>query len=365
MSYWPDTPVYTHVLRQLFTTSASLVVTILSPADGATLTSGEVPVTWTFSPGTQQTYRLLVIDPDGVTTVYDSGAIASATLGATIPEGFLETGVTGYTIRVDITTTTGGVGTGSVEVDTSFAPSVNVEGLTVTMIGDRCEADVYPELPRVALRWDQVVPSGTETFVRYSVWRALSNPATTAGAWERVASITDVATTSYEYTCPPSFAPVWYAVTWTAIDSNGDSLTSIRQSPAPFATLRFDWTFIHDPANPDSFVAFYTFDVVDAPDEEHSFTRAAGRELPTKFIGQGNGRTVSLEGLPDLQRGEMWSRLYALRAAERTGATLCVRVGRARLRIFAGTDNMRRAVSQQQEQTTVDLVETHYSEAVA
>lgn len=365
MSYWPTTPVYSHVLRMLYSTAASLTVTITSPADGAVLTSGEVPVTWTFSPGTQQTYRVVVIDPDGSTVVYDSGAIASSTTSHTIPEGYLQTGETGYTIRVDITTTTGDLGSGSVEVDTSFAPSVNVEGVAVTLIGDRCERSNYPELPRMLVRWTQVIPSGSETFVRYSVWRAFSNPASNPGAWERVGSIDNIATTSFEYAGCPPFAPVWFAVTWTAIDTNGDSLTSVRQSPAPSATIRFDWCFIHDPADLDNFVAFYSFDVTEERTEDQAFGRAAGRDVPTKFIGEADGLELSLDGLPDLQRGQLWARLMTLRAAERAGTVFCVRVGRLGLRFFGNLNSApRRAGSQEQEQTSVDLIETYYSEAV-
>lgn len=350
-------------LLPLFLTSPQIAVTILVPTEGAVLTDAEVAVQWTFSPGTQQTFRVQAIDSLGA-TAYDSGIIASAALTHTIPEGFLDTGQS-YTIRVSITTTAGQSGQGTVDVTTAFPPSVNVVNITVAAVGEDCDTPSggSPGLPGLEIRWDEVVPAVTETFVRYSVWRRAAGE--TDSDWVRVASIADVGDNRLIDYVPTSRIVYEYAVTWTALDA-GDTLVSLKQDPPANGHTDFDFIWLHDWNTPGSQLQFFSLASGVAVEQDQRELALWGRQAPTLFIGEKEFRRVSLSGLPALHRGGVWVDLQTLVAAQRTAATVLVlRIGFSGESMFCQVVRSSKDNRQKQFEPSVELLEVFFEEGVS
>lgn len=349
-------------LLPLFLTAEQIAVTILVPTDGAVLTDAEVAVQWTFSPGTQQTFRVEVIDSLGV-TVYNSGIIASAVMAHTIPEGFLSSGVA-YTIRVTITTTDGQPGLGTVDVTTAFTPATNVVGLVLDILGDKCERPPMGEIevPSIRVSWTEVVPQGAEVFVRYSVWRREAGEADTD--YVRIASITAIATTTFIDRCPIPYATHEYAVTWTALDG-ADTLVSLKQDPPAFAQVQNDFVYITEVGNATNSLVYFSLSSSIGIEQDTRELALWGRQRPTMFVGEQEFRQLSLAGLPALHRGTLWDDLTTLVERQRTaGIVLCVQVGFAGLRFFMNATSTGRDNRQKQFEPRLELVEVHFEEGV-
>lgn len=116
----------------------SLVPTITDPT--GTITEPAFTAEWTlaYDPAggapVQEDYRYRIFEDDGITLVYDSGTIASATqehvMGTWSPENN-----TTYIARVDVTDDLGITGFDTQSFMTSWTPPDTVAGLTVTPFG--------------------------------------------------------------------------------------------------------------------------------------------------------------------------------------------------------------------------------------
>ncbi len=364
MTEWPTSGVaLTHRNLALYLPGVDFDVTIVTPAEAAVLTSAEVDVTWTFSPGVQQTFRVEALDSDSV-VVHDSGIVASATQAYTIPEGFLLTGAA-YVIRVTVTTTDLNTGQGEVNVTTAFAPSVNVEGVVLTPLGDDCNVPANGgfELPGIRIDWTEVVPGVGETFVRYSVWRKDAGQPDTD--YIRIASITAVAITTFTDRCIFTYRTHEYAVTWTALDG-ADTLVSIKQDPPPFSRVENDFIYVALQDDPSTFFVFFSLQSSEEVEQPHREVALWGRQQPTEFIGEQEFSRLRLEGLPDIHRGALWETLTDIVSAQRTaGSVLCVRVGFAGQRFFMNTTRQSRENAQKTYQPRLELIEVFFDESVA
>lgn len=364
MTIWPTSGLtITAYNLAMSLTQAALVVTIVAPASGSSQVTAAVPVSWSFAPGTQATFRVRVYYPGTGALVYDSGVISSSANNHTIPVGSLEGDITGYTLTVDITTTNGNSGSGSVTFNTAWATSVDITGLTVVGEGDKCDLlPNYPVIPRAVLRWDQVVPGVSEVFTRYSVYRRIPSVDTT---WTRIASITDITTTRYYDYTGAAYTTYEYAVTWSG--TNGvNEVESVLQSPPPQVTIEFDWTFIHNVDDPTQWVAYYALEMREPLVMDRTTQRIWGRTLPTMFIGDDQHYEVEITGLPDVHRGQVWDDLITLIDSEREDAiTLCLRIGVGGTSRFCNVQSANKDDGQAQYVPHVTLVETYYTDAVA
>lgn len=359
MGYWPVNAAHVAVLLSLYQTRAPLTVTILSPAVGETVTVDNPTIEWDISSGAQVEYRVRIFEPDGVTQVYDSGAVVSATQSDTVTGGLLSTGVEGYILRVEVLNDAGDIGVSLSTFDTVFQPSVPVTGVRLVELGDKCVATSDPELPGVLIRWDQVVPGVGETFVQYTMLR---RPAGTS-AWTTIKTITDITTTrhiDYNFAARETNE---YAVVWTALDG-ADTLVSLPVDPVPQASVDFDWTFLHDWADPDNWVAYFSLEQGEDIESDRSFDRLWGRQQPTLFVGEAEYATLSLTALPDLYNGDVWDDTRTLFARQRTaGSTIVVRNGIAGTRFFTSFSRLKRDLGQVQYETDTELIETYFDES--
>ncbi len=164
MSQWHTTAPLSIADGAAFFADPLVVVTMVSPTSGSTVTSSQFDVQWSFSPGTQSTFRVRIFsDAGGTILEYDSGEVASPTLLHAVPSGSIASSGS-FWIRVDITTTDLQAGQSPLtDFTTAFAPSVDVSGLTVT--------PVSTDLPHLLSEWTKVVPGGSEVFVNYNLYR--------------------------------------------------------------------------------------------------------------------------------------------------------------------------------------------------
>ena len=364
MSEWPTTGVaLVHRNLALYLPGVDFAVTIVTPAEAAVLTSAAVDVTWTFAPGIQQTFRVEALLAGVV--VYDSGIVNTATQAHTIPEGFLVTG-NAYVIRVTVTTTDLNTGQGEVNVTTAFAPATNVVNVAVEAIGEDCDAPSVgaPELPGLRITWDQVVPAGAEVFVRYSVWRRVAGEADTD--YVRIASITTISELVYTDYVVTSRVVYEYAVTWTALDG-ADTLVSLKQDPPPNGHTDFDFIWLHDWNTPTSHVQYFSLSSGVTIDQDQDEVNIWGRQAPTIFIGEKEFRRISVDGLPALHRGDLWTDLLALVSAQRTaGTVLVLRIGFSdEPAMFCQAVRTSKGNAEKQFEPSTDLVEVHLEEGVS
>jgi hypothetical protein len=111
---------------------------------------------------------------------------------------------------------------------------------------------------------------------------------------------------------------------------------------------------------------FYSLDASQEIVSDRRFQRLWGRQQPTLFIGEDEHSEFTVQGLPDVYRGKMWSTTEALFTLQReTAATICVRMGAQRLRKFCGFSSLSRQLGEVQGEPSISLVETYYSEAVS
>lgn len=344
----------------LFLAESSIPVEITAPACGATLTNAEVTVTWSFSPGTQEAYRLRVYsDAAGTSVIYDSTIISSAALTSSVPFGILSTGQT-YYARVNVYLADGTEGESALcEWTTSFAPSVNVTGLEVDV--DDCDPG-SDTLPAAHLTWTQVVPGGSESFVGYDVKRRIAG----TSAWTRLATISVVSTVTYtDYTIMPGVT-YEYAVTWTAT-SGASTLVSLEQVPSPFAMGLWDHLFIHDVLDPTYFVRYDQWEAQEDVQQQVEYVLLAGRQAPTAQIGERQSRKFSV---PSLTRpfneplGQRWVTLEELVTRQRTnGSIFCARFGIAQVGVFCQMA-ISRSYNHMEYEMDLEIVEVAYVETV-
>lgn len=108
----------------------ALDVTVISPADGATITSPGFTVTWAFGGSeVQQSYRLRLYEDASATIVlYDSDTVPTSSQSHTMPSsGILENNTT-YHLRVTATDTDGVVGQSAIHDITTSWPAPGAPG---------------------------------------------------------------------------------------------------------------------------------------------------------------------------------------------------------------------------------------------
>lgn len=358
MSYWPINAGHLAIQLSLYQTLAPLTVTILAPEAGEIVTVDDPVIEWALASGTQVRRRVRIFDPDGVTTVYDSTTDTTATLQEQVTAGLLETGVEGYILRVEVENDEGLIGVALQVFSTVFQPSVAIEGVRLTELGDKCNVGSVVELPGVEVRWTQVVPAVGEQFQSYRVLRRASGET----AWTTIATITDITQTRHTDYNFRARETNEYTVIWTVLDGT-EVLVSLPVD-TPRATVDFDWTFLHDWADPENWVCFFSFEQSQGVEADRQFDRLWGRQAPTAFIGPAEYETIGIDGLPDVYRGGVWDDTRSLFARQRTdGATIVFRNGIAGTRFFCSFAELDRSLGQRQYEPRTELIETNFDES--
>lgn len=300
-----------------FLTSALLAVTLVTPTEGASVTTAEFPIQWLFAPGTQDSYRVRIFsDSAGTVLVYNSGLVASAVMAHTVPAGSLENSTSHY-LRVDITTTAPQSGQSDlIGFSISYAPSVDVADLTVVAVDSG--------LPHLKLDWSEVVPGGGESFKQYDVRRRKVGDT----AWTRIAVITAIGTVQYLDYVPGAGVAYEYTVQWQALAS-GDTLISDRQDPEPAGTLTFNYAFLHEWTTVSRYAEIPAKQATVRPLQERDYRRARGRREPVVFIAEGRHRAIMLAGVPvAVTDVTLWDTIEELHDRQFTdGTTLVLRLG--------------------------------------
>lgn len=338
-----------------FLTQDTLTVTMVSPTEGATVTDAEISVEWTFAPGTQSTYRVQVWDDAVKTTrMYDSGVISTGGQSHIIPSGSLDNSTT-YYLQVDIVTIDGQAGQSDLtSFITSFAPSVNISGVTVTPVPAGTP-------PHNQIDWTQVTPGAGETFIRYNVYYKKTGTST----WTRVKTIDAIGTIQYLHYEVPSLNSYDYAVTWTATDGAGNTLESIKNAVADSLEFNDGWLQNTDDVTeyvqmPGRAPATFT------PRQLVEMRRARGRLTPTAFISEYEATEISWTIKPQLHSSrDLWDDLKTLFTAQREeAAVLCFRAGHSGDRFFAQITQLSRSDDSGTYSVSISLQQVFFDEAV-
>ncbi len=352
MSQWHTTAPLSIADGAAFFADPLVVVTLVSPTSGSTVTSSQFDVQWSFSPGTQSTYRVRIYsDAGGTILEYDSGQVGSPTLLHAVPSGSIAS-ADDFWIRVDITTTDLQAGQSAlIDFTTAFAPVNNVTGLTVT--------PVSTGLPHLLSEWTEVVPDGAEVFVNYNLYRRKN-----LGAWIRIAKFDAIDTLEYLDYVPEAQQAYDYGITWTAIDG-GDTLESIR-SAVDDTIPAFSSLFVHDWQSPDNFVEIVHQDVNVNEDLQMTPVKVWSRQAPTFHIGDGQAAIISVSARDAWHDNKaMWNDLIALLTRQRTDGAVFVIRHRGE-QYFVQAPSARRSDSRPTLfDERIELLEAHVNEAVA
>lgn len=351
-----------HIHRWL--SSGLLEVTITSPTEAQVVTTAAPTISWTFSPGSQTNRRVRIYADALLTTLqHDSGVLGTSTQSYTVPAGSIFNGQTYYAI-VDITTTTGIPGQSDVRsFSTSFVPSVQVTGLTTQMLGSGCNQVGAPTmLPRVRLRWTQVVPGGGETFVRYEIHRRIGGET----AWTTIAHVAAVATVTYDDATAEPFEVYEYSVVWVATAA-GFTLISNETSPPVQGYIEFDHIWLHDVDEIASSVRLHSFSVREDINQEQEYLRSWGRQREAVHIGSQQSASISIDGSALRAKDPIeWRKLQALLTRQRTSASvLCLRYGIPRMKYYVVLSTLGRSIGQGEQTQSITLREIQHEEAVS
>lgn len=140
-------------------------VTVSSPADGATVTTASLTVSWTAS--AQAKYQVIVYADGTTTTVYDSGLITSTATSHAIPSGYLRNN-TSYDLKVRVQDSTPLDGYSAiVNITVAFTPPTAVANFQATPV----QIGFDPFATAIRLTWDQTSYSAP-TFVNYTITRS-------------------------------------------------------------------------------------------------------------------------------------------------------------------------------------------------
>ena len=266
-----------------------MAVTITAP--GATVTTNNPTVSWTIPGGkTQESYDVTLFAADGVTVLWTSGLVVSATQSTSIPAGHLHNGLI-YVLSVQSFTTDFYLGTQRETVTAAFTPSPTVTGVTATP-----EPDDIP--PSVLVQWTQATVSAGQTYVQTNIERRVLGTT----PWQQIGTLTAITTVSFRDYTAASGVTYEYAVT-TTTNYGGDLLRSAEQSPAPQATLTFLGIWLHILGNPAVYLNY--------PANAGSLNRIQdqvgvptwGRAIPTTHIGKQYWRTWTFTGIPIVYPG--------------------------------------------------------------
>lgn len=347
-----------------FATAKTLNVIITSPANGSTVTDAQFRVTWTLDTlDAQATYRLIVYSNSATldsSIVYDSGTVASSALSAmvTLPGGLPNSGQ--LYIVVEATDTFGLFGrSDKVIIIVSWATSVNVSNVRSDAFGG-CGDPVT--LPAIRIRWNQVTPGTGETFLRYEIWRRDPDVSTT---YTRMAMISAVDTLTWTDTEVESGHVYTYAVLWIASVGVETRVSAYPTAPTVGYVL-FDYTWIHDQADPTKFVRFDAFDATLDVQQNIAFQRTWGSLAPVMRIGDQQSRVVHVTGLPEREGyNQQWDKLLALVTRQRTAASLLVcRFGAHKELLYCQASNTSKAQTLGSYSSPLDLVEVRHEVGV-
>lgn len=346
----------------------TLNVTITVPTASQEFTTTTPTIEWTISDG-RQVSRAIVILEDGV-IIHNPGFAPSTVQAYTVPAGVLANtgtyvvrvfvvngdGVTGLSDDVEFTvdaTTSGGGGGGGAGGGTAVITNVRARA-----IGSCVIADVFP---LIRLSWDQAVPGGGQTFVRYEVHRRLVGET----AWVRIADIEAVDTLRYDDATADSGQVYEYSIVWVATEANGDTLIS-DETAAVRARIDFDHLWLHALDDSTRRVRFDSWDAQEDIKQDQTFIRSWGRQAPSAFIGSQQSATIRVSGHQKLlNRKADWDQLVAMMTAQREDQTvLCARFGRARTHIFCVISDLSRRHHQHTQEPAIVLTEVFHEEAV-
>lgn len=370
-------------LYALFLTDPLLLVTITAPTSGATVTTASPTVSWTFEPGPQVTYRVIVYaDSAGTTIVYDSGILASGSKSHVIPAGILDNSTT-YYLLVQTSSASGQAGESPQphSFTTDIAPQGAAPTLTATPEGGKCETD-QTELPLIRLAWSAYEEQSGETLLGYDVLKRTIG----ASAWVRIANMDG--TTPVRSFVDAQVAPSQtyeYAVRAVVEDASANVLYTPVQSDVT-AMVETDFTFLHlvghgdagceDETAPTSaqlrqaaayrrFVRFDGWSPDTNVDTDLRIEPTWGREKPVGFAGEKLAATFQLPGHAHrLDDTTYWSAILDLLEGQRDlPSVVCLRFGRARQMYYVLIDQPRRADSQRQYTPSMRAIEVDWDES--
>lgn len=202
-------------------------VNVTSPADGSTVTTSSINVTWTTA--NQAKYRVTVYSDNSSAVVYDSGIVVSSSGSHTIPSGYVVNN-TDYDIVVWVEDTTPLEGQSFIiDVLVQYPQTDEVANFDVSAVN--IGSDIWPSAVR--LNWDQTTYA-TDVWQAYTITRtAGSGIDAESVVLARITSPTQ--TTFTDYT-PASGIEYTYSITQT-IMTGLDTLPSEGVSGSSSVTL--------------------------------------------------------------------------------------------------------------------------------
>lgn len=335
-----------------FTPNNGPTVTVTAPANGSTISVPNPTVIWTYAAGGggAQTQARVKIK-QGLTLIFDSGALAGAGTSYTIPVGYIHAGQL-YTATVSAidTLATEGVSAPN-SFTTAWTPPASITGLITT---------VDQQHAWIALQWDAVTTAFTD-FLYYAAYYRAQGTA----AWTRFAKITNRSTTTAVFATPASGVVYEFSVA-QAVNYLSEPNESLLGAVAQYVTWE-KGVFLSDATNPTrTQVQLRTYQ-----------SRALTQERDSvRYVTWGRTRPVSHVGPQHWQRAEF--DLKVLKGEETTLAgiealfaarhTLCYRDARGR-RFFGDFGDSGNAGLQEDDQFPFNyilkavIVETEFTEA--
>ncbi len=357
MAFWPAAADYTHILMAALLAGPSVFVTIINPAEAATVTTQLIDIQWAFSPGVQTSYRIKIFDTAGTILIHDTGVVATSSKLATLDAALvgLENTVS-YKIQVFVNLANGTTGQSDLRSFTLNAATGNdVTGLSCT--------ENVTGLPKVELAWTAFTLTGGETFLNYNVWRRKSGTT----SWTRIAgpALTNrTGDVSFDDYGPDANIAYEYTVTARVAVTTGED-ESDKQGTPEECTLIFGKWYLHDVNDVTTFLEFTGTSATVTQQQAQREIEVWGRQAPTLHIGDRDSFRIALSGITgwDYNRA-MWDTIVLLMQRQRTtGAILEVRFRDQRY-FCQLVDDGRRDFRGQQYESSIILQEVHFDESV-
>lgn len=342
-------------LLPLFYTQSNFFVSLDEPDPLEVVNTVNYEVQWSFT-GTQVSYVVQIFEDASADTLhYTSGVVVSAVKQHTLTIGALEN-LTSYWIVVTAIADDGSSGESDlVEFSTSFAPSVQVTGVSVRA-WDACSDAL--DAPFNEIRWSQIVPGPGETWFQWRILRRKPGEIT----WVTIGTLSTQATLVYRDRFPQSYLGYEYAVLWVATATG--ILISTPQSPPVTVISKFDYAWLQSVDDPDQIIRIDAWDgeVESVQDMVTSVT--AGRRAPTAFTGEPLYHIVRIPASPRLASDSLWLTFEEFLDAQSEGTIFCLRLGKQRQRFFGVIHGQRRTNQQKTFGVGFTFTEVHYPEDV-
>lgn len=344
-----------------FLAAGTITVVITDPTADEVIGDSAIPVAWTISGGSgvQQAYRVTVFADAALTTpIYQCAWTVGSTGAHTVPAGSIPN-MADIWVRVEAADTNGAQGaSAAVHATTDFATSVDVTGVRAVALGGSCGDP--RQLPHAVITWSQIVPGGSEAFLRYLVLRREPDAAT----WTIIASVSGVATLRYVDANAAPWVDYDYAVLWLA--SSGPVTLTSRVQTGVHTRLEFDHAWLHSTTSPMTGpVRLDGWAFQQTLVEAISTDQVWGATAPVATIGEADYSRWHADLHPQLLRDpKQWEKLRALLVRQAAGEQLCFRHGRSRERAFCVVTTQARTLGQVQGTTSLDLTEVDYSEVI-